>query len=131
VVILELADLVGQRVREGGYTGKTVILTLKDANFAWLSRRQTLSEYTDLTSDIYRLAMELLQKHWPAGWPVRMVGVTLANLVIKRFEQLTLFKEKEKLKKLDQACDKIRSRFGEKAIFRAVSLTKAGVRYAL
>lgn len=131
VVILELADLVGQRVREGGYAGKTVILTLKDANFAWLSRMQTLSGYTDLTRDIYQSAMKLLQKHWPAGWPVRMVGVTLANLVIKRFEQLTLFEEKEKLKNLDRACDKIRSRFGEHAIFRAASLTRAGVRYAL
>lgn len=31
VVILELADLVGQRVRSDGYAGKTVVLTLKDA----------------------------------------------------------------------------------------------------
>jgi DNA polymerase-4 len=129
VVILELADLVARRVRAGGYVGKTVVLSLKDASFAWLSRRCTLSEYTELAFDIYQAAVKLLTCHWPEGWPVRLVGVTLAGLIPKRVEQLNLFKEKEKLKSSERACDRIKSRVGEKTIFRAVSLTRAGVRY--
>lgn len=130
VVILELADLVAQRAREGGYWGKTVVLSLKDAGFAWLSRMSTLAEYTDLAADICRAALALLERHWPPGWPVRMIGVALAGLVPKRVEQPTLFGEKEKISSSERACDRIRSRFGERAVFRAVSLTKAGVRYA-
>ncbi|MEW6424552.1 MAG: DNA polymerase IV [Bacillota bacterium] len=130
VVILELADLVAQRAREGGYWGKTVVLSLKDAGFAWLSRMSTLAEYTDLAADICRAALALLKRHWPPGWPVRMIGVALAGLVPKRVEQPTLFGEKEKISSSERACDRIRSRFGERAVFRAVSLTKAGVRYA-
>lgn len=130
VVLLELADLVAERVRAGGYAGRTVVLSLKDAGFNWLSRMKTLPERTDLARDIYRAAAELLKRYWPDGWPVRMVGVTLAALLPERLEQLTLFGEKEKVRSSEKACDYIRSRFGENAIFRAVSLTRAGVRYA-
>ncbi len=107
-----------------------VALSLKDANFAWLSRMKTLPERTDLAADIYRAAVELLKRHWPEGWPVRMVGVALASLLPAKMEQLTLFGEREKIRRSERACDGIRSRFGERAVFRAVSLTKAGVRYA-
>jgi len=130
VVIMELSDLVAQRVREGGYAGRTVVLSLKDANFAWLSRMSALREHTDLAADICGAAVELLERHWPDGWPVRMAGVALAGLTRPLVEQLTLFGEKEKIRKVEEACDQIRSRFGKKAIFRAVSLTRAGVRYA-
>jgi len=130
VVILELADLVAERVRAGGYSGRVVALSLKDANFAWLSRMKTLPERTDLTADIYRAAVELLKRHWPEGWPVRMVGVALGGLLPTKMEQPTLFGEREKIRNSERACDRIRSRFGERAIFRAASLTKAGVRYA-
>ena len=130
VVLLELADLVAQRVRAGGYAGRVVRLSLKDANFGWISRMCTLPERTDLTSDIYQAALTLLERHWFDGWPVRMIGVALAGLFSWNVEQLTLFGEKEKLKTSEKACDKIRRRFGERAIFRAVSLTKAGVRGA-
>ncbi len=130
VVILELADLVAERVRAGGYAGRVVALSLKDANFAWLSRMKTLPERTDLARDIYRAAVDLLKKHWPEGWPVRMVGVALGGLTPVKMEQPALFGEREKIRRSERACDRIRSRFGERAVFRAVSLTKAGVRYA-
>jgi len=130
VVILELADLVAQRVRTGGYVGKVVVLSLRDANFAWLSRRKTLYERTELANDLYRAAVELLREYWTDGWPVRMVGIALGGLVPQRSEQLTLFGNREKIKKAEQACDRIKGRFGEKAVLRAVSLTRAGVRYA-
>jgi len=130
VVILELADLVAERVRAGGYSGRVVALSLKDANFAWLSRMKTLSERTDLAADIYRAAVELLQKHWSEGWPVRMVGVALVGLLPVKTVQPTLFGEREKIRNSERACDRIRSRFGEQAVFRAALLTKAGVRYA-
>ncbi|MGB9804440.1 MAG: DNA polymerase IV, partial [Desulfofundulus sp.] len=123
-------DRVAERVRMGGYAGKTVVLSLKDANFAYLSRMKTLRTHTDLAADVYRAAVEILERHWPEGWPVRMVGVALAGLVPKPPEQLTLFGDREKLSRVERSCDYIRSRFGEKAIFRASSLTGAGVRYA-
>ncbi|HZK17786.1 MAG TPA: DNA polymerase IV [Clostridia bacterium] len=130
VVISELAEMVGYRVRAGKYLGKTVVLSLKDHNFRWLSRMKTLHEYTDLAEDIYDGIMGLLDEHWVPFTPIRMVGVTLANLNADRPFQASFFSEKERLRKLSRACDHIRGRFGEDAIKRAASLTSAGVLHA-
>jgi DNA polymerase-4 len=124
-VILELSDLVAYRVRSGGYVGKTVVLTLKDPGFKWVSRSQMLPEFTDLAADIARTALSLLSEHWNPNWPVRMVGVTLTNLVKRNIEQLDLFGEKEKQRKVELACDQVRKRFGKGAVFRAGSLSSS------
>ncbi|MBE3585890.1 MAG: DNA polymerase IV [Thermoanaerobacter sp.] len=130
VVLWELADRVARRARVGGYAGKTVILSLKDSHFNWLSRRKTLPCYTSLAEDIHRAAMDLLERHWSPRWPVRLVGLALGGLAARLPEQLTLFGQREKRQKAEQVCDNIKKRYGEKAIFRAVSLTRAGVFYA-
>ncbi|NLK52378.1 MAG: DNA polymerase IV [Syntrophomonadaceae bacterium] len=129
VVLLELADMVGQRVRDKGYKGKTVTLVLRDADLTWLSRMKTLSFYTDLSLDLYQAAVELWKQHWSPVWPVRLVGLSLSNLVTGAAEQGTLFIDRDKIRKAEKTCDILRQRYGERAIFRAVSLMEAGVRY--
>lgn len=127
VVIMELSEIVSRRVRQGGYVGRTVVLTLKDHNFNCLSRMLSLGEYTNLTEDIYRAGAALLEQHWSPWLRTRMVGVALTNLISLKHEQIDLFGEKEKLRRAARACDLVRDRFGEKSIKRAVSLTDAGV----
>lgn len=127
VVILELCEIVCRRVRLGGFVGRTVNLTLKDADFLWMSRARTMTYPSASTGDIYRVAVELLHQHWPSWKPVRMVGVSLAGLVKNTAEQIDLFGEVEKARLLNSACDRIKDRFGEQSILRAVSLTPDGV----
>ncbi len=121
-VILELADLVAYRARTREYLGKTVALTLRDPNFRWVSRMQTLREPTNLAADIAVAAFELLQRHWSLEWPVRLVGITLANLLPFRLRQVTLFGNREKIREIEKACDRVRDRYGQTTVFRAVSL---------
>ncbi|MCL6612029.1 MAG: DNA polymerase IV [Peptococcaceae bacterium] len=128
VVVLELSDLVARRARRGGYMGRTVGLVIKDANFNWLGRSRTLQRYTDLPEDLYEAGMFLLDRHW-AGYPVRMVGLSLGGLISNAAPQGDIFGRSEKLRRVARACDGIRARFGEKAIKRASSLTPAGVLY--
>lgn len=127
VVLLELAELVSRRVRQGGYIGRTVSLVLKDTDFSYLGRSVTLPRYTDLTDDIYQAAVELLHRHWPSDKPVRLVGLSVANLIDKRVEQADIFGQTERLNRLARACDSIKDRFGETSLFRATSLTKEGI----
>ncbi len=127
VVILELCEIVCRRVRLGGYAGRTVSLTLKDVEFLWLSRSQSISSPTASVNDIYKVAVELLHRHWPEWKPVRMVGVSLAGLVKNTSEQMDLFGEAERARLLHAACDRIKDRFGEQSILRGVSLTPEGV----
>lgn len=127
VAILDLAEQVGQRIRQGGYVGKTVSLTLRDSELMFYSWSISVPEYTDLTEDIYNLASRLMYTHWPASRKVRLVGVTISNLIKNQYEQIDLFGEKEKLRQLNRACDQIKERFGHDSILRAVSLTEAGI----
>lgn len=122
IVILELCDMVCRRARLGGYMGKTVTLTIKDTNFAWISRSKTLKRLTDLPEETYESGLLLLNEHW-TGYPVRMVGISLCGLIKNPSSQYDIFGRAEKLKQAALACDKIRSRFGEKSIKRASSLT--------
>jgi DNA polymerase-4 len=127
VVILELCEIVCRRVRLAGYVGKTVNLSLKDTDFLWISRSHTVAHPTATAADVYRAAVELLHRHWLDWKPVRMVGVSLAGLFKNTAEQLDLFGEVERARRLNAACDRIRERFGEQSILRAVSLTPGGV----
>ncbi len=128
VVILELSDLVARRARQGGYTGRTVTLVLKDANFNWLGRSRTLRRHTDLAEDLYEAGVLILDRHW-TGYPVRMVGLSLSGLTRNAAPQGDIFGRAEKLQRVARACDRIRTRFGEKTIKRGSSLTRAGVLY--
>jgi DNA polymerase-4 len=129
VVILELCEIVCRRVRLGGYAGRTVHLTLKDVQFIWLCRTRTMPYATNSTSEVYRAAVKLLYLYWPYWKPVRMVGVSLSGLIKNNAEQMDLFGAVEKARRLNRACDYIKSRFGEQSILKAVSLTPESILY--
>jgi len=116
-VLLSLAEKVGRRVRRENYMGRTVTITLRDKFFGTITRSSTMP-YTNSTDDIYNVAKRLLYANWNGKTPLRLLGVSLSQLV-KQFEQLSLFPGDEKKKKLDDAIDQIRDRFGDNAIFRA------------
>lgn len=122
VFMLELAELVARRVRQGGYTGRTVTLTLRDPQMRFFSSSLSMSLYTDLSDEIYSTACTILHKHWDQSWPVRLVGITLSNLIKRNHFQDDLFGKRMRLSKLARACDAIKDRFDEDAIFRGVSL---------
>lgn len=127
VVLMELCEMVARRVRQGGYMGRTVFLTLRDTQLSFLSRSMSMTDYTDLPEEIYQAACLLLNKHWDQSWPVRLVGVTLANLRPGQYEQYDIFGEKERRARVVKACDAIRDRFGEESIFRGISLTEVSL----
>lgn len=127
IAILEIAEMVARRVRLGGYIGKTVFLTLKDDNFETISRAMTLPFHTDLMEDIYQTAVSLLYKNWTRGRRVRLIGISMANLVLRTHEQLDLLGEKNRLRNLNVVCDEIKERFGETSIRKGITLTKGGL----
>lgn len=127
IILLELSEMVARRVRQGGAVGRTIYLTLRDTQFNFFSRSMTTKEHTDLPDDIYKISCKLLEKHWEESWSVRLVGITLGNLIPKNYEQYDLFGEKKRQRNLTIACDAIRDRFGEKAIFRGISLSETSL----
>jgi DNA polymerase-4 len=130
MVMLELSEMVARRVRRGGYVGRTVTLTLRDTQMRFFSSCHSMVDYTDLGDEIFRTACAILYKHWDESWPVRLVGITLGNLIKRERFQYDMFGERERQTRLARACDRIKDRFGEKAIMRGVSLTEVSINNA-
>ncbi|WP_159883510.1 DNA polymerase IV [Paenibacillus puerhi] len=128
VVLLELSEEVGRRARKKGYMGRVIHVGCSGTDFdhpTGFSRQTTLPEATDITFDIYGAVKRLFYRHWD-GLPVRRLGVTLTGLSKGATYQLSLFEDKERLRRLERSTDEIKRRFGSASLLRASSLLTAG-----
>ncbi|MFH1502832.1 MAG: DNA polymerase IV [Candidatus Eisenbacteria bacterium] len=128
-VLLRLCDQVARRMRKKGYLGNVISMRLRFSDFDSVGRQQKLQFYTDEERTIYKVARELMHRHWRPGHAIRLVGVSCSGLVkVPETVQIDLFQQKEEdsHRKLLAAVDAIRDKFGENAITRArlVSLNR-------
>ncbi len=127
--ILELSDRVGRRLRREGYLAGGVTLKFRDHNFHTVTRASMLDRLTDVGDDLFREALELLQRVSWKGKRVRLLGVTATHMrpmTEAAGNQLTLFQPTgESRRQLARTVDAIRERFGADAIARASLLRKS------
>ncbi|GMA65684.1 DNA polymerase IV (plasmid) [Alicyclobacillus fastidiosus] len=127
VVILELLDEVCHRLRRANQVGRRVGLGVSyerlEGGF-W--RAKTLSRHTNSPEELYPELLALLDRYWDTRSGVRAVSVAVDMLHFTDAIQLSLFDDVPKRKQLYTTVDEIHERFGETALMRAVSLTKAG-----
>jgi len=95
-------------------------LTIRYATFEDVTKQSSFS-YTSLDSLLIKKAKDLFKQLYTKRVLIRLVGVKLTNLV-GGFEQIDLYTESEERYSLCQAMDKVRKRFGPKAIFLASGL---------
>lgn len=116
--LLGMADGVAGRLRSSGVRAATITLKLRDASFATITRQTSLAAPTDLTEPIFAAALSLLRREL-RGQRVRLIGVTASNF--REREQLGLFESGEDPRRhaAAEALDRIRSRYGSRAVTRA------------
>jgi DNA polymerase-4 len=114
----ELSTEVGRRLRKAEIAGTTVKLKLRWPDFTTLTRQVTLVQPTDQDEEIYRVALDLLGKVRAKGKAVRLIGVGVSGLGAP-LRQLELWgTDAEKRRRLQEALDTLREKFGEKSIRR-------------
>ncbi len=119
--LLRLSDQVAWRLRRHGLQGRTVALKLRYADFTTLTRQTTLPEQTDSAPVIYAQALALFEGVWNRR-PVRLLGVGVSGLT-QAGRQLRLFEQADRRQEqLEAALDRIRAKYGERAIQRAALL---------
>jgi len=120
LVIKQLSEKVATRLRRKHLSGKTVKIKLRWPDFQTLTRQMTLAQPTNQDSIIYNSALELFKLEWSSGKPVRLIGVGVSHLSTE-IQQLSLFNNSfQKEKKLLNAIDELRERFGEKSIQKGI-----------
>lgn len=126
--LLGLSESVATRLRKAHLRGSMISVEIKYASFRSVSHQTTLQAATDDSGTIYDTAYRLAAELWD-GSPVRLLGVRTSKLEDNDTPtQLTLFDlaEKkplsEKQKSLNEALDKIRSKYGKNAVVRGTLL---------
>ena len=97
-----------------------ITVTIRYSNFE-THTRQARIPYTSLDSFLIDKAKELFDTLYNRRMLIRLVGVKLSQLV-SGHEQISLYGASEEQYKLYQAMDRIRNRFGEKAVKLASSI---------
>lgn len=97
-----------------------VAITIRYANFEDVTKQATIP-YTSLDETLIGKAQELFRLVYKKRMLLRMVGVRFSNLV-SGHEQIGLFTGSQERYSLYHAMDKIRLRFGEKAVTMASTM---------
>jgi DNA polymerase IV len=109
--ILQLSEKVGRRLRRGSYSGRTISLTLRYANFHTFSKQKRLRNAINHGLDIHAAAVALLHEIQPKQ-AIRLVGVSVSGLE-RNAAQMPLFEEGRKRKFIAEAMDDINDQHGE------------------
>lgn len=126
--LIELTENVGRRLRKAGKHARTGAVKLRFADFRTISRQQALQKPTDTDQDLLDCALDLFDRE-RVRKPVRLIGFGVFNLADPAGhdpEQQELFPSEddpapERRRALDSAVDRIRSRFGVRALRRGAS----------
>lgn len=98
-----------------------VTIVIRYSNFETITQ-QCRIPYTALDDTLIDKAKELFERAYTRRMLIRLVGVKLSALV-NGYEQIGLYSASEEKYNLYQAMDKIRNRYGEKAIAMASTLS--------
>lgn len=105
-----------------------VNVQIKTNEFKTISHQKRIDVRTDTTKDILDVAKELLRELYN-GELIRLIGVRVDGLVEKNEMQLSIFDmpENTKNKKVDEAMDKLKEKFGYDIVTRAVDIDNKNV----
>jgi DNA polymerase IV len=120
--LLALTEGVSARLRSAGIRAGTVAVKIRDSQFRTITRQKTLPEPSDLTDTIWRAALELARPE-VRGKKIRLLGVAATQLGSP--EQISMFEVvNAKQRRVVDATDAVRRRFGDRAVTRASLLHK-------
>lgn len=112
-MLSHLSQKACKRLREAGLSSRTLTLTIRYAGFQTYTRSKTVPDPARLDADVFAVFLELFREHRDPKRKVRLLGVALSALS-HGAEQLDLLEadRRDKLKKLTEATDRLRDKFG-------------------
>ncbi|PKN99001.1 MAG: DNA polymerase IV [Chloroflexi bacterium HGW-Chloroflexi-4] len=118
----DLSAHVGYQLRQEGFCAKVVRLKIRWSDFSTQTRQTSLPQPTDQDGVIYSTIETLFRSIWESGKPVRLIGVGCADLV-ETLHQMSLWETPtDKERRLLDALDDLRERYGKGAIKRGHKL---------
>jgi DNA polymerase-4 len=115
--LARLGEMVGRRLRENHFYTRTIQLKLRYQDFSTITRAQTLSNPTQLDTEIIEQVRTLFRRHWQAGRKVRLLGVQASSLETAEGQVGLLDADRhQRWQQALSAADRLRDKFGESAV---------------
>jgi DNA polymerase-4 len=124
MILLSLSETVASRLRADHVMATVVAVSIVNTEFHHESHQMTLFSATNITSEIHRAACRLFDEMWE-GAPIRNLGIHTSKVVSgSSVRQMNLFdmNRYERLHKLDDVVDKVRDKYGDDSMMRAIFL---------
>jgi DNA polymerase-4 len=116
-MLARLSEMVCRRLREHHLHARKVQLKLRYSDFTTYTRGHTLERATQLDAEVLEIARGLFRSNWKPGRAVRLLGVQAGSLEDGGGQMELLDGSTEsRLRQAMSAVDKLRDRFGEKAV---------------
>ena len=123
IVLLSLCETVSMRLRDSQNCCTVISISVRGSDLIFYSRQKKLVVATDSTRRIYEIACYLFDNVWK-GNPIRHLGVHITDFCGNDFYQCSLLDtfDYEKDRKINDTIDKIRLKYGSKAVVRSCFL---------
>lgn len=119
-ILAAMAENLAFQLRRGNKVTACVTVKVRYSDFQTKTLQKKLP-YTSADHDLIPLVNELFERLYNRRLLVRLIGVRFSDLV-NGHHQMSLFDDSINYAKLYQAMDKIRTRFGDRAVLRAIGL---------
>lgn len=86
----ELAESVSRSLKKHQKHGKTVVLKIRNEDYETVTKRRTLPNYLNQSSDIYYHATEIWEELGNLDRGIRLLGITVTNLDPQAYENIVL-----------------------------------------
>ncbi|WP_066629375.1 DNA polymerase IV [Labilibacter marinus] len=119
-ILVAMAENLAYQLRNGNKLTACITLKIRYSDFQTYTKQRRVS-YTSLDHTIIDTVLDLFEKMYDRRVLIRLIGVRLSHLIGGSY-QIRLFEDSEKIIKLYQAMDKMRNRYGQNAVKRAVAM---------
>jgi len=119
-LIIAMAENLAYQLRRGNKLTACITFKIRYSDFQTYTQQQRIP-YTAMDHHIIPVVLDLFKKLYNRRLLVRLVGVRFSHLV-EGGHQINLFQDDEKQLNLCKAIDKMRQRYGDRAVINAAGM---------
>ncbi|MEP6357279.1 MAG: DNA polymerase IV [Hyphomicrobiales bacterium] len=121
-----LSDKVSKQLKTKEYSGHTIVLKLKTADFKTRTRNRKIHDPTQLADRIFRTGLDLLKRETD-GTKFRLLGIGVSDLYPAEAADPDDLIDLQSMKRAqaERAMDDVRDKFGQKAVNLGILMNDA------
>ncbi|MBA6152176.1 DNA polymerase IV [Gelidibacter maritimus] len=119
-IIIAMAENLAYQLRRGNKLSACVTFKIRYSDFQTYTQQQRIP-YSAMDHNIIPVVLNLFEKLYNRRLLVRLIGVKFSHLV-EGGHQVNLFDDDTKLLNLNTAIDKMRERYGDRAVINAAGM---------